>query len=586
MELDSSIIRERHHFLRKLKTNPFFLLQHLPTISRIVWHRYQRKYNRKHKAKWLRPLHFGEHTLTTEEVWEQIPFRQHILSTGYRAYTKYDGLNETSTSHDQDHEDYLAQHRFRELLLLNVGDNATAYQLPATIDQWLQSPPPMHDPAWETYSSCERVANLLSWITFLPIDARRQLPATVLPFLHRSLEHINQRVEYYGALTNNHILNNARAFVLLGVALKQSSAVQLGYAILNHFLPIFIQPQGMLRERSTHYQLIILNWLLDIYFFLQEDKQAPIASVLNRMVPAAAALCDSKGDCSAFIGDISPDHPPAVTTARLRVFFPKHWPAITAKDRHDNADDIQQFDDFYVWRNSAHRITLNWPNTQFPIGYPSHGHNDCTSFIWHHQEKPLLIDTGRARYQKEKISLQQKSALGHNIATIDDYPPFCESLVLQGNYWPEPYARAKMQCVRHKQNGRDALLLIHDGYRRATITSEQQRKIYFDEDNTLHVEDYFATNHGSANQRVTIKTYWHLANGFEVIPHTQSLQFQQQQTKLTVQTNANAPSEQTLFWHAWEYGEYKQHPLLIVTYVVTLPFTAKISFKVETLCVG
>jgi hypothetical protein len=57
---------------------------------------------------------------------------------------------------------------------------------------------------------------------------------------------------------------------------------------------------------------------------------------------------------------------------------------------------------------------------------------------------PVLIDCGRARYTKDAISTLQKSALGHNVPLVNGFAPLSESLVINGNWWPTPYASAQI----------------------------------------------------------------------------------------------------------------------------------------------
>ena len=134
--------------------------------------------------------------------------------------------------------------------------------------------------ALETYSTCERLANLLLWLAFMPLSQRLAiLPDNALVFVELAMQWVLAHLEFYGKRTGNHILNNARTLIMAGTVLDNALVVHSGIQIFKNMLPVLVQPNGFLRERSSHYQLIVLGWLLDASAFLQATAYVPSAEL-------------------------------------------------------------------------------------------------------------------------------------------------------------------------------------------------------------------------------------------------------------------------------------------------------------------
>lgn len=578
MALKCSIARERKHFIHKLASNPFFLLQHTPALLSVVLKRYRQRRNRKVFPPWL-PKQLKK--LSSDEskaIWQRIPYREEC-SEAYETLKIFNGDNSTS-----DQEDYFAQHRFTELLQFHNAKGQ--HNLPPRILKWLNEPPPKNDLAWETYSTSERVANLLTWISFIQPEARHHLPQNIALFLTDSLEWIYHHLEYYRRNTNNHIINNARALVMCGVALNHQQAILSGLEIFRRFLPILIQRNGTLRERSTHYQLIILNWLLDAYSFLSHANIITtynLEETIMRVRDMAALFSDDKGYLQAYIGDISPDLSPKLTVKRLRNCYPLFWPRKKDNEKiwqKDETRTITQYDDYYFLNKNQHKIILNYPKDRFPQRHPTHAHNDLTSFVWWYGDQAILIDSGRTRYNKDPISSQQKSAIGHNLPLVNQFPPCCESLVIQGNWWPMPYALAHFS-IHSNPHHRDSLQMKHNGFKRATPVKQHTRTIFIDHNNQLQIEDLFQGKEKS-KKTVTIQLLWHFHPAFSPLDHG----LMNDNIMVTFLTDAEHIEILQDGFSSSQYGEVLSHPILLLQWQVQLPFIAKTTFKVKERCVA
>ncbi len=582
----SSIAKERHFFLSKLKTQPRFAIKHLRTLSQLVINRYHQKIltalrtkHRGHKRfphflPKLRRKHFLP-ALSSDQLLQRIPLRslihvQPVCETDIVAIAAI-----------EDPEIYLAKQRWGKLVLDCV--NGQQENAMASINQWMTSLPRRDDPAWETYSTCERVANLLTWLSVLTPAQRQHLDADAcLHFLSDALHWIYTHLEFYGHGSSNHILNNARTLIMGGLVLNQPLMTQAGLTLLRQMLPLFIHNDGSLRERSSHYQLIVFTWLLDAYHFLNTYAW-PITDDLNfvhdycqRMCATASLLCNDDGELITFIGDISPDASPALTCARLSAFYPTFWPTTPP---HTSIRD-----DWILLRTRQNHLILNCPQGNYPLPYPTHAHADITSFIWHHQTQPVLIDPGRIRYTKDPIATQQKSALAHNLLLINDFAPFCESFVIQGNWCPTPYANAHIHVTTDMDRN---IHIVHNGYQRATPVTQHQRHIYMPTEDQLCIVD---TLDGVGDVVATL--LWQLDPSFIAFDaNSQCLTSHHYQLHLATQSD-NGTLHIQFFrdhdshtWCSTRYGVAIKNAMILTRYQLRLPAIIKTVWRI-TPCVA
>ena len=581
MDIDNSIVLERTHFLRALKTRPLVLLRHMPSLCAMLIRVYQSRKNRSHPIPYLPKSLLHLKKVSLQDCYQAIPYRE--ATTRLKSLIS---LQNTSSTHLplNDMEDYLRTHRFANLLDV-LGDTS----LPPHITAWLSSPPPKTDRAWETYSCCERIANLLTWISFIPVKERNGLPDTLVSLLLDSLTWIYAHLEFYGARTNNHFLNNARALILLGVALNHQQAIQLGAKMAADNIIRLIQPQGMLRERSIHYQWIIYNWLLDIDAFLGPDIiakmpelcvfQRDLQHTLSEMYSACALTLPSVTTSALpLIGDVSPDMSPKQSLARVSICYPAYFPRI---EQNESAEcTIMRRDDFVRMQQGPHWILLNVPTDHSLPHHPTHGHNDLTSFVWFYQDQGVLIDSGRSRYIKESHSIHHKSAYGHNVVLVNQFPPCCESLLFQGEWRPKPYAA--MTIKHHGDEDNACFCIKHDGFKRATPITEHTRSIQIKAQSIIITDAFRGDYAANKAKNVTVTTLWHLHPSFK--PVSNSI-FENETLRLTVIAADADHQKIDQHSHAWVYGDLDTHYVLSTTKDGCGSFQQTTHFKVEKKCV-
>ncbi len=474
------LANERLHFLWRLKTSPAFLAAHFRDLSRAVY--------RKLKNRLKTRLHGQQHGAKETPQWLVSSFSQpdgaaEVVPTAcLPAYPFFapSGLAEavdvpSPSDAADDPEDYFFRNRWGFLLDTLLEGKAVSNDDLLSVQEWIVQHGDKQDRAWETYSTCERVANLL---VYLAASSATPAPIHNDPilggFIGDSIKWIAGHLEYYGPRsTNNHIINNARALVMGGVAVADDVAVVAGMRIFRECLPQMVMAHGFLRERSSHYQLVVLNWVLDAAHFCaafrgeSSDDAQFLHGYALRMAVAAGMVCDDTGRLEVLIGDISPDTSPAKSTARLSRLYPLYWPVVYAL----STPAIQ--DGWFRFSAGLDCVVGNFPPGDFPPPFPTHGHADYTSFAWLHDGVVILADTGRRLYVDEPISRFQQSALGHNVPLVNGFAPLSDSLVTNGRWWPRPYAAARLEI----DLSGSGVLLKHDGFVRATPVEWHERKI-------------------------------------------------------------------------------------------------------------
>ncbi len=579
-----NLSRERRAFIGRLGTEPAFFLQHARGLSLAVLRKIHSKLvatlSRKHKGRKVRPRWLDGHAISGISVQAGTPDAL-TLPVYPRALPTVSILTfrrEDPRGADGDPEEYLAEQRWGFLLESLLGQAVDWRGGVNECARWIENHTSKADPAWEPYSACERVANLLIFLSVMPSIVRGvESLRNIRLFLADSIQWICAHLEYYGASqTNNHILNNARALVLAGVATDNNATVQKGMMIFRNCLPALIMKGGFLRERSSHYQLVVLNWVLDAWRFIAASEGLGsnngefLKAYMERMLNAASLLCDSHGTLLSLIGDVSPDASPEQSARRLAVLYPDVWPPSSRSQL-----PLEVKDGWFRISNDAATILGNFPAGQYPADFPTHGHCDFASFVWLHGGQEILGECGRYRYTSDAISQFQKSASGHNVPLVDGFAPLCESLLANGFWWPRPYADATLEAI---EDGRE-LVLAHDGFARSTLVKRHSRRISLQEAGLVVVDRFEGQGH------IDVSFCWHFGDGFEVFDEASMVaRGSAGQVRLDVSGVGGPPSMRPICegstgsWRSRAYGHRHSVLGICLSWRVVLPVTISTRF--------
>jgi hypothetical protein len=260
--------------------------------------------------------------------------------------------------------------------------------------------------------------------------------------------------------------------------------------------------------------------------------------------------------------------------------YPERWPPLAAL-----RPPVELRDDWFRLNGNDDTVLGNFPSGRFPPGFPTHGHCDFTSFSWLHGGAPVLVDRGRYRYTADPVSLSQASAASHNLPTVNGFAPLCESLVVNGQWWPSPYAAATLEAG--ERNG--GLWLAHSGFARTTPVARHLRAIRLCDPGLL-VEDIFE-GRGS----VELVWYWNIGPGFDRFDEAQrpfSVSGPSGRLLLAYEGLNEVPSVAVLRgdspggWMSAEYDQKEPALALRLEARVSLPLAVKIRFDVRLTAAG
>ena len=473
--------------------------------------------------------------------------------------------------HD-DFESYLSRNRWGECLYVLLDKKQPVQTAVHLVSDWIVKSLPKSDRAWEPYSSCERVVNLavlLSTRTECRADIDEQ---RIRRFFEDSLLWIDSHLEYYGTrYTNNHILNNARALVVAGSVLQCEPAIERGLVIFSHMARELFQRNGFLRERSSHYQLIVCNWLLDtVHFarFAQVRSDAgmraltELEALVERVTGATSFLITWLGEATTHIGDISPDIHPRLSLKRLRYLYPTAIKALPDLP-------IGSMDDWaFVSKNEHVLVACMVPHSN-PVKYTTHGHNDLGGFVWLHKGIPILVDAGRSRYTRGATSQFQSGPLGHNTVLINGLGALAESLFLNACWCPEPYSHT---TVNVKVDPHGGFTLAHDGFGRIKGLGVHVREVEI-ENNRIVVHDRVG-----GTGTVILETLWHFPPTFSPAENDKAAVIGAGVRVIATSatgTGQEPDSQWQIYPFASAYGDEQSAPMLRLVWSVSLPCSVR-----------
>lgn len=477
-----------------------------------------------------------------------------------------------------DPEDAFAAHRFSWIIPSLASAGLAALPVAqALLDDWLSGPGAVAEgDGWDSYSVAERLAAM---VYLRASSARSGQPRDDRGEIRRHARHLAAHLEFRGASTNNHLINDARALYLAGASLADPTLLAQARGLFEFAVPrMFVD--GFLREGSTHYHLLLHRTLVEVTLAGLRAGDSPFAERLSEWAAASdAAAAFIHAGCAdmPMIGDLSPDFTPA---------FLARWPALFGDAARECADaGARQAGPSAAgthagfFRASAAGFVLHaFVNLDGHVPAWSHAHADLGSFTlsWHGQ--PLLVDGGRSTYAAGPMSDFGRSVRSHNAIAIDGFEP----CVIHGlNAYPE-LLRSDYRDAR--PSGRIAadasgarFDITHEGFGRLGSGMLSSRSIALDATGIV-IEDRIQ---GAGRHRV--ETFFHFAPEASIdtlapsrwritLPHAPALIFEAEgPAELLEGVTGSSP----MGWTSRRYGSAEPSPSLVFRRETALPVTAR-----------
>ena len=435
------------------------------------------------------------------------------------------------------------------------------------VTEWIDNNKDKSQGYWETYSTCERVCNLCQWLSCQDLNSLdASFLKTVIDFLNESAKWIVETAELHGVKTNNHILNNGRALVLIGSVTGNEGIHRIGLKLILKYLPIFVSKDGWLRERSSHYQLIVTRWIIDAAQYsshdMFRDELKNLQHFMQHMIASCNTLLNASKQLDVLIGDVCPDFTPKEISILLSDYSqerPENKTTREEKHIHGNG--------WFKLSNGRQSVIGNFPQVSWPTKTPDHGHSDLTSFVWNLNNKIILNDIGRVSYGKSDHAVYQKSTLGHNIIKINDFGPACDSVTKAYNWRPYPYSKVTTKT----ENLGDGLKLQHNGFSRSTPVSVHERILELGDQGIKVIDNL--TGHGL----VKIKLCWHFGPTIQAEEKSGELLLRETENNIKIKIINNLENKNILINTILEdvtsqsYGEILSTKYLVTSLEIKLP---------------
>lgn len=281
----------------------------------------------------------------------------------------------------------------------------------AAIDSWIQRNPARRSDAWHPYTTATRAGNWIAALSLAPdmaTDSMRESLWRQLIFLARNVEE---------DVLGNHVIRNARALVLGGVAFSAPHLLERGLQLLGRELPQQVLADGGHYERSPVYHLVVLRDLLEVE---AASGDPVIREVLPSMQAFAAALRRPDGAPMLFNDgtlDLAPAVPLPIAPEGLSL-FPETGYAVVRRGRVCLAFDCGP------------------PSPPF---LPAHAHADVLSFQLWLDGEPIVVDPGMSTYEPGTERDWYRGTLAHSTIAIDG-----DQFELWGAFRAGPFPRVEL----------------------------------------------------------------------------------------------------------------------------------------------
>ena len=372
---------------------------------------------------------------------------------------------------------------------------------------------------WDAYSISERVSNMILLLLHFPEESihSNKIKKNII----HQLRHLIKNLEFRGSVTNNHLLNNAKALYVGGSFISISDDPdshyegmlfkKAGRIIITKFYSRVFSESGMNNEGSSHYQLIFTKWVLEVLRMSHLTSDLEMISFLKERATKnlqASYFFLSFSDFP-FIGDISPDLDldffgdlPLIGQGIIEGELTNSSSELSEisgigvllRSNINNSipmsfsEELYQQDGYYVIRKDKIRLLFFLNPHQF-IASNSHAHCDAGSFVLWFEENIIFNHTGRQTYKNIAAGDQARSIISHNGIRLNGSEPM---LVHNLNTFPELHTKKYIGKPININSISDNEIIIRlSGYRRKLNTKCEVVRSFLIDKKRLLINDSF-----------------------------------------------------------------------------------------------
>lgn len=396
------------------------------------------------------------------------------------------------------------------------------------INDWIDKNPFWKPIPWNPYPLSKR---LIVWTTLLghlkddPVFQERCL-GNLSASIFQQANFLAHNPEY--DIANNHLITNARALIWVGVYFRAAPQarkwLEKGLALLKREVASQVLADGGHNERSTSYQLLVLQDLLETAL-LMEKAELPVPSYLtqaiSRMYDFLTAVVKPDGTLP-MLNDSVPGYPVPVSDILAVGAVYLERPALKGlvKEKPGVCFD-------WLLGQAGREIFEAMPDLAVPVescalaqsGYyvlrspecdsylifdcgpigprhsPGHGHADTLSFELAAYGQTLVIDPGVYEYMESQWRDYFRGTAAHNTVTVDRQ----DQSVFWSSFRVAEMARARF--IRWETNDvYDEVEGEHDGYTRLKSPVVHRRHIRYVKPDRWIITDTLESDGRSAHR--------------------------------------------------------------------------------------
>lgn len=310
------------------------------------------------------------------------------------------------------------QHYFDDLNAMDAPARQVWHT--ALLGEWMVANSPGMGTGWEPYPLSLRVVNWIKWAL-----GGAALSHDLIQSLAVQVRWLSRRLEVH--LLGNHLFANAKALVLAGLFFEGPEAdawLEKGLRILAREMPEQLLPDGGHFERSTMYQALVLEDMLDLVNAtrcfsarLSPTQQRQMADWPQRARSMQAWLhnmCHTDREIS-FFNDAAFGIAPSV--AELNAYAHRVLPELPTPPV---ISCFHMPDSGYVRLLHGRAVALLDVAPVGPEYLPGHAHADTLSFELSVWEQRILVNSGTSCYGSSDERLRQRGTAAHNTVVVDD----------------------------------------------------------------------------------------------------------------------------------------------------------------------
>lgn len=296
----------------------------------------------------------------------------------------------------------------------------------------------------------------LNWIKFF---SKNQIQNNdINASLYAQYKILLDNIEYH--LLHNHILDNGFSLIAAGMYFSDKQFFEAGKKIIEKEIEKQILSDGAHFERSPMYHQVLLEHLMDVINFLQNNRWQSDQKFLLLLREKAGTMLGWLTGITfqnyeiPYVNDSAENI--AHTTPELRKYseslgvYPRVSKLFESGYRYWKLDNAEFFFDV----------------GELSVTYQAgHAHADTFSFILHIGGKPFIIDTGTSTYEKCERRYYERSTKAHNTVAYNDE----NSSDVWGVF--RTAKRASVKIVLEEEN---AILATHDGYKKHAVIHERK----------------------------------------------------------------------------------------------------------------